>query len=50
MIAALNRPLTLRPLRTATIVINGVTETFPPEIPSNQKQMLAHLGITEPGH
>jgi transposase len=24
----------LWPLRTSTIVINGVTETFPPEIPS----------------
>lgn len=40
----------LRPLRTATIVINGVTQTFPPEIPSDQKHMLAHLGIAEPGH
>jgi transposase len=36
----------LRHLRTATIVINGVTDTFPPEIPRPQREMLAHLGIT----
>ena len=28
----------LRLLRTATIVINDVTETFPPEIPSSQQK------------
>jgi hypothetical protein len=39
----------LRPLRTATIVINGVTETFPPEIPSPQQKILTHLGIDETG-
>jgi transposase len=39
----------LRPLRTATIIINGVTETFPPEIPTHQRKILTHLGI-EPGH
>jgi hypothetical protein len=39
----------LRPLRTATIIINGVTETFPPEIPTHQRKILTHLG-NEPGH
>jgi transposase len=39
----------LRPLRTATIVINGVTEAFPPEIPSRQREILTNLGI-KPGH
>jgi ABC-type proline/glycine betaine transport system permease subunit len=40
----------LRPLRTATIAINGVTETFPPEIPRPKRKILDHLGITEPGY
>jgi hypothetical protein len=40
----------LRSLRSATIVINGVTETFPPEIPAPQRKILASLGIPEPGH
>lgn len=35
----------LRPLRSATIVINGATQTFPPEIPEPQRQILADLGI-----
>jgi Transposase DDE domain len=39
----------LRPLRSATIVINDTTETFPPDIPSDQRRILAHLGI-QPGH
>ncbi len=39
----------LRPLRTSAIVINGVTETFPPEIPSTQRDILTRLGIT-PGY
>jgi DDE family transposase len=40
----------LRPLRSATIAINGTTETFPPEIPMAQREMLASLNIPEPGH
>jgi len=39
----------LRPLRSATIVINGTTQTLPPEIPSSQAEILAHLGA-DPGH
>lgn len=39
----------LRPLRSATISINGATQTFPPEIPSDQRKILASLGI-KPGH
>jgi hypothetical protein len=39
----------LRPLRSATIVINGTTQTLPPEIPSTQAEILAHLGA-DPGH
>lgn len=39
----------LRPLRSATITINGATQTFPPEIPEAQREILAHLGI-EPGN
>jgi len=35
----------LRPLRSATITINGATQTFPPEIPESQRQILAGLGI-----
>jgi hypothetical protein len=40
----------LRPLRSATIAINGTTETFPPEIPEPQRQILTSLTIPEPGH
>lgn len=39
----------LRPLRSATITINGATETFPPEIPQAQREILTHLGIA-PGY
>jgi transposase len=39
----------LRPLRSATININGTTQTFPPQIPVAQTEILAHLGI-ETGH
>ena len=35
----------LRPLRTATITINGTTQTFPPEIPAAQREIIARLGI-----
>ena len=35
----------LRPLRTSTITINGVTENFPPKIPAAQREIIAHLGI-----
>ena len=38
----------LRPLRSATISINGATETFPPAIPEAQRKILTHLGI-KPG-
>ena len=40
----------LRPLRSATIAINGTTETFPPEVPEPQQKILASLNIPEPGH
>lgn len=39
----------LRPLRSATITINGATQTFPPEIPTAQRQILSHLGV-KPGY
>jgi hypothetical protein len=35
----------LRPLRSATIAINGTSQTFPPEIPDAQAEILTHLGI-----
>ncbi|AYA23376.1 IS1634 family transposase [Rhodococcus rhodochrous] len=35
----------LRPLRTSTIVINGATESFPPQIPAAQQKILADLGF-----
>ena len=35
----------LRPLRSATIVINGASQAFPPEIPEPQRKILADLGI-----
>jgi hypothetical protein len=37
-------------LRSATIAINGASQTFPPEIPAPQQNILANLGIPEPGH
>ena len=40
----------LRPLRSATIAINGTTETFPSQIPPAQQKILDSLGIPEPGH
>ncbi|MBP2455096.1 transposase [Mycolicibacterium lutetiense] len=39
----------LRPLRSATISINGAIQTFPPEVPTAQREILAHLGI-KPGY
>jgi hypothetical protein len=39
----------LRPLRSATITINGASQTFPPAIPEAQRKILTHLGI-DPGH
>lgn len=39
----------LRPLRTATININGATQTFPPEIPTTEREILDHLGF-KPGY
>ena len=35
----------LRPLRSATIAINGASQTFPPEIPEPQRKILTDLGI-----
>jgi hypothetical protein len=35
----------LRPLRSATIVINGASQAFPPEIPEPQRKILTELGI-----
>ncbi len=40
----------LRPLRSATIAINGTTETFPPQVPAPQRKILQSLGIPETGH
>ncbi len=39
----------LRPLRSATIVINGATQSFPPEIPEAQRKIITHLGF-KPGY
>jgi transposase len=39
----------LRPLRSATININGSTQTFPPAIPDAQRKILTDLGI-KPGY
>jgi Transposase DDE domain len=39
----------LRPLRSATIVINGAQQDFPPEIPEAQRKILTHLGF-KPGY
>ena len=40
----------LRPLRSATIAINGATQTFPPEIPAHKRKILTNLGIPNPGY
>ena len=39
----------LRPLRSATININGATQTFPPEIPDTERKILTDLGF-KPGY
>jgi len=39
----------LRPLRSATININGATQTFPPTIPKAQRKILTDLGF-KPGY
>ena len=39
----------LRPLRSATIAINGTSQTFPPEIPERPAEILAHLDRPENG-
>ena len=39
----------LRPLRSATININGATQTLPPEIPDAQRKILTDLGF-KPGY
>jgi hypothetical protein len=39
----------LRPLRSATININGATQTFPPAIPKAQRKILTELGF-KPGY
>lgn len=48
-LAIVNVVKQLRPLRSATININGTSQTFPPEIPSAQAEILAHLGL-KTGH
>ncbi|BBZ03837.1 hypothetical protein MCHIJ_32740 [Mycolicibacterium chitae] len=41
----------MRPLRSATITINGATQTFPPAIPATERKILNDLGIKpELGH
>lgn len=40
----------LRPLRSATITINGATQTFPPEIPTPQRKILTDLAIADLGY
>jgi hypothetical protein len=39
----------LRPLRSATISINGTTQTFPPAIPEAHREILTSLGV-KPGY
>ena len=39
----------LRPLRSATITINGATQTFPPAIPPTERKILTDLGFN-PGY
>lgn len=39
----------LRPLRSATIAINGTQQTFPPLVPDDQAEILTHLGL-KAGH
>ena len=39
----------LRPLRSATITINGTTQTFPPAIPTDQRHILDSLRL-KTGH
>ena len=39
----------LRTLRSATITINGATQTFPPAIPAAQRKILTDLGF-KPGY
>lgn len=40
----------LRPLPSATIAINGAVETFPPQVPADQQEILDSLGHPKPGH
>lgn len=40
---------TLRPRRSATITINGATQTFPPAIPDTELKILSDLGF-KPGY
>lgn len=39
----------VRPLRSATININGATRTFPPAIPDRERKILTDLGF-KPGY
>jgi len=39
----------LRPLRSATININGATQSFPPAIPDTEGKILTDLGF-KPGY
>mgnify|MGYP001007499182 FL=1 len=38
----------LRPLRSATLVINGTTQTFPPHIPDDLTRVLDDIRTEEP--
>jgi hypothetical protein len=40
----------LRPLRSATIAINGARQTFPPSIPADQQAILDATHCTELAH
>jgi hypothetical protein len=40
----------LRPLRSATIAINGTSQSFPPEVPAAQQEILDSLATPETGH
>ena len=39
----------LRPLRSATIAINGIEQTFPPAVPADQQAILDAINSPHPG-
>ncbi|MDR1213988.1 MAG: hypothetical protein LBK54_07915, partial [Propionibacteriaceae bacterium] len=48
---ALRRVLrTLRPLRSATIAINGVTQTLPPALGPNEQTLIDTIRTRRPRH